>query len=109
MCLEFFGINILSIREHNYIFAAAGDGESSFWVNEAEISRAQPAVVYRFSSLIRRAVIALHQHRTADPDFTHALSIWRIDADGYAAKRFSNSADVIVTNRRDRCSSRCFC
>src|SRR6267378_25975 len=28
--LEFFGINILSVREHNYIFAAAGDGESSF-------------------------------------------------------------------------------
>ena len=103
--LEFFGIHVFPVCQHDHVFAAAGDRESASGVDKAEIPRMQPAVEYRFGGLIRRTVVSLHQHWTPDPNFTDPFVIGRIDSDRYAPKWYPNGSDMIVADWRDRCRS----
>ena len=75
VCLEFFGINILAVSEHNNVFASAGDRQQAIRIDETEISRSQPAIPKGLRGLTWRVVIALHQNRSVNANLANPVSI----------------------------------
>src|SRR5262249_40045200 len=76
--LEFFGIDVLAVCQHDNLFAAAGDGKISAGIDESEIAGTKPTIFNGISGLFRRAVITLHENGAADPHLSHSLFVRRI-------------------------------
>ena len=70
MRLDLFGINILSIGEHDHFLAPPGDKEIAAGIEVAQIAGVEPAVAQHLSRGLGTIPISLHYDRAADRNLT---------------------------------------
>src|SRR5262245_7945482 len=94
MPFQFVGINVLTVRQHDHIFHAAGDDKIPVAADIAEITGPEPLTGHHLSGVLRIPVIAGHHDRSSYPDLTNSIVPRLADADVNAANRSPDRSGV---------------
>ena len=71
--LDLFGIDILSVGEHDDFLAPSSDKEIAAGIEITEIARVEPAVAQHFGRRLGPLPISLHHDRAANGNFAYGL------------------------------------
>ena len=85
MSFDLFRVNVLAVRQNDNVLTSACDRQVAVGIDKTQVAGVEPSVAYDFGGLHVGAIIALHQQRTANPDFANAVFIRRIDPNRHPA------------------------